>query len=102
MVFIDGTVVNVALPVLRQKLGATVAEAQWIVEAYMLFLASLLLVGGTLGDRWGRRFTFGTGHGDLCGGLRGVRCGDERAVPYCGARRAGHRSGVARAWQSCA
>jgi len=58
MVFIDGTVVNVALPILRQKLGATVAEAQWIVESYMLFLASLLLVGGTLGDRWGRRFTF--------------------------------------------
>ena len=58
MVFIDGTVVNVALPILRQKLGATVAEAQWIVEAYMLFLASLLLVGGALGDRWGRRFTF--------------------------------------------
>jgi EmrB/QacA subfamily drug resistance transporter len=58
MVFIDGTVVNVALPILRQRLGATVAEAQWIVEAYMLFLAALLLVGGALGDRWGRRFTF--------------------------------------------
>jgi EmrB/QacA subfamily drug resistance transporter len=58
MVFIDGTVVNVALPVLRDKLGASVAEAQWIIEAYMLFLASLLLLGGALGDRWGRRFTF--------------------------------------------
>jgi EmrB/QacA subfamily drug resistance transporter len=58
MVFIDGTVVNVALPVLRGKIGASVAEAQWIIEAYMLFLASLLLLGGALGDRWGRRFIF--------------------------------------------
>src|SRR5919108_350486 len=58
MTFIDGTVVNVALPVLRQRLGASVAQAQWVVEAYMLFLASLLLAGGSLGDRWGRRFVF--------------------------------------------
>jgi len=58
MTFIDGTVVNVALPVLRQRLGANIAQAQWIVEAYMLFLASLLLVGGSLGDRWGRRLVF--------------------------------------------
>jgi EmrB/QacA subfamily drug resistance transporter len=61
IVFIDGTVVNVALPVLRQRLGASPAEAQWIVEAYMLFLASLLLVGGALGDRWGRRIVFVAG-----------------------------------------
>jgi EmrB/QacA subfamily drug resistance transporter len=58
MTFVDGSVVNVALPVLREKLGASAAEAQWIVEAYMLFLASLILVGGALGDRWGRRFVF--------------------------------------------
>jgi len=58
MTFIDSTVVNVALPVLRAQLGATVAEAQWVVEAYMLFLASLVLAGGALGDRWGRRFVF--------------------------------------------
>jgi MFS family permease len=58
MTFVDGTVVNVALPILREKLGASAAEAQWIVEAYMLFLASLILVGGALGDRWGRRFVF--------------------------------------------
>ena len=61
MVFIDGTVVNVTLPILRQRLGASLAETQWIVGAYMLFLTSLLLVGGALGDRWGRRSVFVAG-----------------------------------------
>jgi EmrB/QacA subfamily drug resistance transporter len=61
MTFVDGTVVNVALPVLRQSLGADVAQVQWIVEAYMLFVASLILVGGALSDRWGRRKVFAAG-----------------------------------------
>jgi EmrB/QacA subfamily drug resistance transporter len=61
MTFIDGSVVNVALPILRAKLGATAGEAQWIIESYMLFLSSLLLVGGALGDRWGRRRVFVAG-----------------------------------------
>src|SRR5206468_3491594 len=51
MVFIDGTVVNVALPVLQRELGATVAEVQWVVEAYALFLAALILVGGSAPGR---------------------------------------------------
>jgi EmrB/QacA subfamily drug resistance transporter len=55
MAFIDGTVVNVALPAIQRDLGATAGDAQWVVEAYTLMLASLLLVGGTLGDRYGRR-----------------------------------------------
>ncbi len=59
--FIDGTVVNVALPVLQRELGATVAQAQWIVEAYALMLASLILVGGSLGDNLGRRRIFSAG-----------------------------------------
>lgn len=59
--FIDGTVVNVVLPVLQRELGATVAQAQWIVESYALMLAALLLVGGALGDRLGRRRVFSTG-----------------------------------------
>ena len=46
MAFIDGTVVNVALPVLQIDLKATVADVQWVVEAYSLFLAALILVGG--------------------------------------------------------
>jgi EmrB/QacA subfamily drug resistance transporter len=61
MVFIDGTVVNVALPALQREFGATAAQAQWIVESYALFLASLLLVGGSAGDRFGRRRIFTLG-----------------------------------------
>ncbi|MGB7923519.1 MAG: MFS transporter, partial [Pyrinomonadaceae bacterium] len=61
MTFIDGTVVNVALPVLQQRLNASVAQAQWVVESYMLFLAALILVGGSLGDRYGRRRVFSLG-----------------------------------------
>ena len=61
MVFIDGTVVNVALPALQVALGATAADAQWIVESYALLLAALLLVGGALGDRYGRRRVFAIG-----------------------------------------
>jgi EmrB/QacA subfamily drug resistance transporter len=55
MVFIDGTVVNVALPALQTNLNATVVDVQWVVEAYALFLAALLLVGGSLGDHFGRK-----------------------------------------------
>src|ERR1700755_1338668 len=58
MVFIDGTVVNVALPALQTALNATVTDVQWVVEAYALFLAALLLVGGSLGDLYGRRRIF--------------------------------------------
>lgn len=55
MVFIDGTVVNVALPALQSNLNATVVDVQWVVEAYALFLAALLLTGGSLGDHFGRK-----------------------------------------------
>jgi EmrB/QacA subfamily drug resistance transporter len=58
MAFIDSTVVNVALPALQSALGATLAEVQWVVESYALFLAALLLIGGSLGDRYGRRKVF--------------------------------------------
>jgi EmrB/QacA subfamily drug resistance transporter len=58
MAFIDGTVVNVALPALQTALHATVSDIQWVVEAYALLLASLLLVGGSLGDRYGRKKIF--------------------------------------------
>src|SRR5207244_2964548 len=61
MAFIDGTVVNVALPVLQTDLNATATDVQWVVEAYSLFLASLILVGGSLGDHFGRRRVFALG-----------------------------------------
>jgi len=61
MAYIDGTAVNVALPVLQEQLDATIVDMQWVIEAYALFLASLILVGGALGDRYGRRLIYGIG-----------------------------------------
>ncbi|MDX6679188.1 MAG: hypothetical protein QOE31_3240 [Solirubrobacteraceae bacterium] len=61
VVFVDQTVVNVALPALRDDLGASLADQQWVVESYLLALASLVLVGGSLGDLYGRRRIFAIG-----------------------------------------
>ena len=58
MAFIDGTVVNVALPALQASFHATVVDVQWVVESYGLFLGALILVGGSLGDLFGRRRMF--------------------------------------------
>src|SRR5216110_2073763 len=58
MAFIDSTVVNVALPALQTNLNATATDVQWVVESYALFLSALLLVGGSLGDHYGRRRIF--------------------------------------------
>ena len=63
MAFIDGTVVNVALPALQNELHVSVADVQWVVEAYLLLLSALLLVGGSLGDHYGRRRIFLIGIG---------------------------------------
>lgn len=73
MAFVDSTVVNVALPALQTDLGATAADVQWVVEAYALFLAALLLVGGSLGDQYGRRLMFTVGVGLFT--LASVWCG---------------------------
>jgi len=61
MVFLDGTAVNIALPVFQRELHASLAQVQWIVEAYQLFVSALVLVGGSLGDHYGRRRIFGIG-----------------------------------------
>lgn len=61
MVFIDATVVNVAVPALQRELAASLADVQWVVESYALFLAALLLAGGAAGDRFGRRRVFALG-----------------------------------------
>ena len=58
MAFIDSTVVNVALPALQASFGATVVDMQWVVESYGLSLAALILVGGSMGDLFGRRRMF--------------------------------------------
>jgi EmrB/QacA subfamily drug resistance transporter len=58
MAFIDATAVSVALPILQSDLNASIGDLQWIINAYVLFLASLLLVGGALGDQLGRKRMF--------------------------------------------
>ncbi|SAK89380.1 major facilitator transporter [Caballeronia fortuita] len=61
MAFIDGSVVNVALPSIQSELGAGIAAMQWVVNAYLLFLGALVLVGGAMGDKLGRRKVFVAG-----------------------------------------
>ncbi len=88
MVFIDGTVVNVALPTLQAEFNATLADAQWVVESDALFLAALMLVSGSLGDRFGRRRIFAVGVALFAG-----------ASAWCGASPNLHQLIVARAVQ---
>ena len=72
IVFLDATVVNVALPAISDDLDTGLADQQWVVEAYMLALVALLLVGGSLGDQFGRRRIFLVG---LVGfGITSVLC----------------------------
>ena len=61
MTFIDGSAVNVALPVVQRELHASSAQMQWVIEGYSLFLSALILLGGSLGDLYGRRFVFVAG-----------------------------------------
>ncbi|MGC1986311.1 MAG: MFS transporter [Candidatus Cybelea sp.] len=61
MSFIDSTAVVVSLPVLQRELHATTAQTQWVIEGYSLFLSALILLGGALGDIYGRRLIFAAG-----------------------------------------
>ena len=61
MLLLDVTVVNVALPVIRDDLDASFAELQWVIDAYALTLAATLLTAGALADRLGRRAVFAAG-----------------------------------------
>ena len=79
LAFIDGTVVNVALPALQSELHATTADVQWVIEAYLLFLAALILVGGSLGDQLGRRRIFALGIAVFM--VASVVCGLAPSVP---------------------
>ena len=58
MAFLDGTIVNVALPTIGRRLHASTGSLQWVLSGYLLTLASLILLGGSLGDRFGRRRVF--------------------------------------------
>src|SRR6185436_19323584 len=58
MAFIDGTALNVALPALQKNLNASAPDLFWILNAYLLMLASLILIGGSLGDKLGRKKIF--------------------------------------------
>lgn len=61
MTFIDSTAVNVSLPVIQRELDATTGQTQWVIEGYALFLSALILLGGALGDLYGRRRIFAYG-----------------------------------------
>ena len=78
MAFVDGTMVNVALPAIRADLHASFAGVQWVVESYALCLAALLLVGGSLGDHFGRRRVFMIGVGIFV--AASVACAASRSI----------------------
>jgi EmrB/QacA subfamily drug resistance transporter len=79
MAFIDGTVVNIALPALQSSLGATMLDVQWVVEAYALFLSALMLTGGALGDRFGRKRIYAIGVALFA--LASIGCGFAPGIP---------------------
>ena len=69
---VDNTILNVALPTLVRKLAATSSELQWIVDSYAMVFAGLLLVGGSLADRFGRKRFFLIGLGVFAAGSVGA------------------------------
>src|SRR5256885_1591544 len=71
-VFLESTVVNVALPPIGRDLGLTIAALQWLVDGYLLTLSALMLLGGALGDRFDRRRVFVVGAGAVAASLPGA------------------------------
>src|SRR3979490_2472744 len=88
LAFIDSTVVNVALPAIQSNFRATVTDLQWVVESYGLFLSALILVGGSLGDLFGRRLIFVVGVASFA-----------VASAFCGAAPDVHQLILARSFQ---
>ncbi len=97
MAMLDNTVVNVALPTIQRDFGSGVSGLQWIISAYTLFFASLMLTGGTLGDLYGRKRLFLIGLLVFTERLAAVRPGALAALAGRGSRRPGHRRGRAAA-----
>jgi MFS family permease len=100
---LDSTIVNVALPTIGRDLGADLAGVQWVVSAYALTLAALILLGGSLGDRFGRRRAYIWGVAGF--GVASMLCGLSPGIQILVAARA--VQGVAAAlltpaaWPSC-
>ena len=86
LAFIDGTVVSVALPAIAREFGATGSDVQWVIESYALFLSALLLVGGSLGDHFGRRRVYAIGV--VLFALASTACGAAPSVSWLVAARA--------------
>jgi EmrB/QacA subfamily drug resistance transporter len=86
MAFIDSTVVNVALPALQTSFHATAVDMQWVIEAYALLLSALMLIGGSLGDHYGRRRIFLTGVALFA--AASAACGWSASIPQLIAARA--------------
>lgn len=80
LAFIDGTVVSIALPAIAREFHALGSEVQWIVESYALFLASLLLIGGSLGDHFGRRRVYAIGV--VLFGVASIACGIAPSIEW--------------------
>ena len=95
MAALDATVVGIALPAIGRDFHAGIASLQWVVNAYTLTLAGLLLLGGTLGDSYGRRKVFVIGIVWFAARVAAVRGGAERRGADRGARPAGRRRGAA-------
>jgi MFS family permease len=98
IVFLDSTVVNVALPTIDRQLDAGLSGLQWIVDGYVLTLAALLILGGSLGDRYGQRRVvllglvgFGAGPRPLCAS---TRRGGATWIPSCEETQGASRPGV--------
>jgi MFS family permease len=99
--FVEGSVLNVALPAIRGSFGAGVSDVQWVVNAYLLPLSALLLLGGALGDQHGRKrlLILGTG---LFAAASLLCAGAESRLAAGRTRAAGHRRRAAAAQQPCA
>jgi MFS family permease len=75
---LDSTILNVALPTIGRYLGADLAGLQWVLSGYALTLAALILLGGSLGDRFGRRRTYIWGFAGF--GVASVSCGPSPGI----------------------
>ena len=91
MLLLDITVVNTALPAIQKDLGGSFTDLQWVIDAYALSLAALVLTAGSLADRLGRRRVFAIGLGDLLPRLAALRARPRPDLPQPRPRPAGRR-----------